>query len=135
MRDISITDIKVSNKLLILSTALGGVYISKDSGDNWIPINSGLNNLEINAVSIKSNGNILICSDEGIFETADDNIKWVQLYTGRTKKVIPRNNNELFIITNKGIFYSNDNGNSWLEKNNGLKTLEVNDIAFISNNI
>ena len=135
LRDISITDIKVSNKLLILSTALGGVYISKDSGDNWIPINSGLNNLEINAVSIKSNGNILICSDEGIFETADDNIKWVQLYTGRTKKVIPRNNNELFIITNKGIFYSNDNGNSWLEKNNGLKTLEVNDIAFISNNI
>ena len=42
-----------------------GIYLSRDGGVNWVPINEGLSNKAVTAMKISSDGKILYAATEG----------------------------------------------------------------------
>jgi hypothetical protein len=67
---------------LFAGTILGGVYRSKDSGVNWIPVNTGLTNLIVYALTVDGNGSIFAGTEgSGVFKANISNTPSVSVRT------------------------------------------------------
>jgi photosystem II stability/assembly factor-like uncharacterized protein len=102
----------------------GGIYMSSDNGNNWIPKNNDITDLEIRAIFV-SDTNIFVGTEFGnIFLSTNNGDNWIH------KKVLPietwittlniSGTNILAGTVDSGIFFSTDLGNNWIKKNEGL---------------
>jgi photosystem II stability/assembly factor-like uncharacterized protein len=116
-----------------------GIYVSTDNGNNWIAQNTGLTNLNINAIATSGNNIFVGTEGGGVFLSTNNGISWIVQNTGLTNliiKAIATSGNNIFVGTEGGgIFLSTNNGNSWSSKNTGLTNLYVKTIAINGANI
>jgi photosystem II stability/assembly factor-like uncharacterized protein len=68
------------------SILAGGVFRSMDSGDHWIPVNTGLPSLSTNSIAIDPlTPTTLYASGWGVFRSMDSGDHWIAMSTGLTK--------------------------------------------------
>ncbi|MGA2297565.1 MAG: T9SS type A sorting domain-containing protein [FCB group bacterium] len=119
----------------------GGIFMTTDNGDNWLPKNNGLKaiqgfRLHINNLA-KSGNNIFACIGlQGVFMSSDKGENWLKKNYGLpyntqsvdtiinlylNSMVIKGNNIFIGNGPDEGIYLSTDNGDHWAQKNNGLQ--------------
>ncbi len=101
-----------------------GVYRTTDDGATWEPVNSGLTDLFVFALSTSQNF-IFAGTQSGIFRTTDDGLSWSQFTTNGLPHVgvqaLVAHDSSLFAGTwGNGVYRSTDDGSNWIQVNNGL---------------
>jgi len=113
----------------------GGVFHSTNEGNTWTPVNTGLTNLNVNALMIYANEDIFAGTvGSGVFRLKNNDIQWEKLNTGMADTVLALafdpSRRLIFAGTgNRGVLRSTDNGNSWALINNGLSDKNVRALA------
>ena len=112
---------------LYIGTMRGGVFKSKDDGENWAAISSGLTNLYVNALAFSGQNLLAGTEGGGIFISENKGLTWkpvsfpipyVTSFTSLGKYT--------FAATWNGIYISTDNGFSW-----SYTGLQNNNISFL----
>ncbi|HUI29672.1 MAG TPA: T9SS type A sorting domain-containing protein [Candidatus Acidoferrales bacterium] len=110
-----------------------GVYLSTDSGNNWLAVNSGLKNLDVNALAVIG-GNIFAGTNgNGVFRSTNDGANWIAAGL-KTLDVcaFAAVDSSLFAGTSTGgVYLSTDMGAHWNPVNSGLTNSVIN--ALIQN--
>jgi len=130
--------------LTILATPKGTVYAGtqgagvlrlSDSGNSWIPVNTGLTVYD-GSIGISS---LVMMEDTlyaglgfDIFRLTDDSDtwQWVTRFNNKSVTALAVMGNILYAGTHQyGVLRSTDAGNSWTEVNNGLTDLQIRRLA------
>ncbi|BAL80364.1 stalk domain-containing protein [Caldisericum exile] len=121
----------VEEKTVFIGTYGKGLFLSKDGGFSWEPMNNGLTSQDIETIAIDpKNTNVIYVGTygSGIFKSVNGgksfSLKSKDLPTLRIKKIVlsPQDSNIVYAVLydNAGIFRSDDCGNNWTEINNGI---------------
>ncbi len=112
----------------------GGVFLSSDNGVNWTSQNEALANKEVRAFVIKSNGEVLAGTADGVFRITEDD-SWIPVDDGLTNTdvrtlVINEFNKDIFAGTADGVFRFPNNASRWdtINTNTCLPTKAARDI-------
>ena len=120
-----------------------GIYRSTDDGTSWIPINSGLDDGCINALSLSNQGYLFAGSGvSGIYRSTENGDSWDKKNSGLLSpniiSIVTGPGGELYAGTQTnvytgqsgaGVFRSTDNGESWQQATSGLPTDEISHLA------
>jgi photosystem II stability/assembly factor-like uncharacterized protein len=119
---------------IFAATRSGGVFRSTDNGENWMTVNNGLTNTDLNALAVNSSGHIFAGTPSGVFRSMDNGSNWaLGLTTGVSSFAINNSNSNIFGGSNGGgVFRSTNNGNSWMAVNTGLSNKNVQSLAINS---
>ncbi|BAY24881.1 hypothetical protein NIES2100_46790 [Calothrix sp. NIES-2100] len=143
----SLVSFSTAGKNYLFAGTEGGVFKSKDNGENWEPINEELTSRDITALAINQAGDIFAgTTSDGIFRLKFDSLKsdwtiWQAVNKNLTNKnitalVVDRNQRIFAGTTKGGIYLSTDNGESWANNNNGLTNGDINCLVFrVQNNL
>jgi len=129
-----------NSNFIYIATYDGGVYYSKDGGDNFINCSSGIPVKNITSLAIHPiYPNILFAgtNTSGIYKTIDSGNTWFPSKKGmdqeasiRSIAIDPIDPNIIYAADwRTGVYISYDCGNSWKLINNGLTTRAVNYLA------
>ena len=107
---------------------LGGVYLSTDDGDTWIPKDNNLPmhispQYGVTPIAISPvNGYIFAAVElQGLFRSTNNGENWVNVKEGYIRSILITPSGEIYIGTVlDGLLFSTDNGNTWINKSNGL---------------
>ncbi|RMD86030.1 MAG: hypothetical protein D6813_15525, partial [Calditrichaeota bacterium] len=119
-------DVKVEEMIarpagdLFVATQNRGIFRSVDQGDMWFPVNSGLTNLHVSALTFGQDGVLFAGTNgSGVFKSTDDGNSWSPINHGLTdlhiQALFVDSKNNLFAGTPTGIFKSSDNGENWIQ--------------------
>jgi len=73
----------VSETNLFAGTYTNGVFLSTNNGISWTPVNSGLTNVNVQALAA-SGSNLFGGTGDGVFLTADNGGSWTAVNSGLT---------------------------------------------------
>ena len=113
---------------LFAGTYDDGIYHSKDGGNNWKEVNSGLNHRKVECLTINSSSEYIFAGTEGdaVYRSTVDSVYWLKIDSGlpNSSTILSlafKSNHHIFAGTNgMGIFHSVDNGDNWTDANKGL---------------
>ena len=112
------------------------LYVSIDSGDNWLPVNMGI--LSPGPISYVLKGSeIFVGADEGMFISSDHGNSWIKINNGLTynaEKIISIDTN-IYVGCQNGFFIFNRNDSSWIAMNNGLTNFNIHSLLVYGANI
>jgi len=123
-----ISCIAIHENKIFAGTYDGGIYLSKDNGNNWKSINNGITNTETlaNGMSNASifsiafdNNNIIAGGYYGVYLSKDEGDSWKNIDNGLpTASVysLEAIGGNIIVSVSGGIFLSSDNGNTWTKK-------------------
>ena len=115
-----------------------GLYLSTDSGQNWVNINSGINFTWINALTVNGNDIYVAGGPNCLYHSSNQGSSWVSIASacpGLVRKIII-SGNYLFAASDKnGVLVSGDHGLNWWPVNSGLTNLSVSDLTISGTNI
>ncbi len=119
-----------------------GIYFSADSGKSWSQKNTGLLNLEVNALFVSSNGvgnsNIFAGTEGGVFISTNNGTNWAQRNTGLTHQyinVLAANGTNLYAgAGNGGLFLSTNSGTNWTQINDNSFLFPITAISITNDN-
>ena len=111
----------VSGTNLFAATMRGGVFLSSNSGANWIPIDSGLTDGPILSFAVSGSNLFAGTNGGGVFLSTDNGTSWSLADAGLPESWGARepvrcfavNGTALFAGTGGGVFLSTNNGTSW----------------------
>ena len=111
----------------------GGVFKSLDSGVNWFPTNTGLSDLEVNALAIDPTAAHVYATTffGGIFVSINGGGSWSAINSGLPVPsafsliVDPNSPATLYAGTNAGVFKSVNNGGNWTASNTGMGSVLI----------
>ena len=91
-----------------------GIFLSKNSGESWVPFNYGLENLTIRRL-VKHDNTIYACTNGGLFTLEENSEQWYKEFGDKFLQVngITFLDNEVFIATNQGGYKTNINQKNW----------------------
>lgn len=75
-------NLSISYDDVIYATGAGTIIKSIDSGQNWIDCSNGLPHTSLNDLAVHPNGNVFVCTDDGVFQSVDDGNSWKLNNTG-----------------------------------------------------
>jgi photosystem II stability/assembly factor-like uncharacterized protein len=121
--------------LFTYSSTGGGVYCSTDDGDNWVQVNTGLQNWYVQGL-IEHNGYLFACTNWlkgvnydayiGLFRTEAGNILWRPLPVGLAS--VSNHSQTVFnlayqngVLFADGLFRSTDKGETWFTSDEGFQ--------------
>jgi photosystem II stability/assembly factor-like uncharacterized protein len=132
-----------SNGIAYIGSNGAGIFRSVDQGINWSPINTGILNLDINAIAFNSSGHLFAAgmdnSGSSILRSTNNGTNWY--LTALTNKAIRtlainQSSGHIFAGTDtNGIYRSTDNGVSFMQINNGLTFRYVRSIVINSSGV
>ena len=133
-----IKTIKINESQIYVGTTNDGLFLSSDSGKNWVNLNNGLpKNTCVNSIAINESnifigtGNYDTRIGNGVYVSTNNGKSWKainkDLITYYKANVLVPNGSNLYIGTDTGLYFTSDNGSSWIGANNELK---INAIAF-----
>jgi len=108
-----------------------GVYLSTNNGTSWKEVNSGLTNINVEALAACGN-NIFAGTRGGVFHSTNNGTSWSAVDSGLTNSgpiptiyslaILPseKGDTNLFAGTWDGVYQSTNNGTSWIAINSGL---------------
>ncbi len=101
-----------------------GIIRSTDGGNNWIPVNRGLDDTDVHAITAVGTDIFAGTWDGGgVFRSSDSGASWTAVNDGLAAvyvNVLAATNQKLFAGTDSGLFLSTDAGTSWHQASNGL---------------
>lgn len=126
-------------KLMYVSFATGGLWVSSDAGNNWAPLFDGESSFAIGDLAVSRDGKTLWLgtgennsqrtsySGTGVFRSADSGKTWKNVglpETHRIGKILidPRNENTVYVGAigalysqnpNRGVYKTTDGGKTW----------------------
>ncbi|MDZ7362981.1 MAG: YCF48-related protein [candidate division KSB1 bacterium] len=119
-----------TNGYIFAAVEGAGMVRSTDNGESWTFINSGLTNLNVQALAIKTNGDLFVGTNQGVFRSTNNGESWVHIYSGTTRTrniqalAINAQSGEIFagasFVNDGTVLRSTDNGATWAEFTNGL---------------
>lgn len=100
----------------------GGVYLTTNGGDNWIPFYNGITSTTFVKSFTKLGSQIFMASNDGVYKLLNHNNLWVQANLGLPDYVLSlaADSTKIFAGTSSGVYLSNDYGDSWVPVNSGL---------------
>jgi len=118
--------------------SVGGVYVSKDSGESWAGASNGL--INYNIISLVSyDGKVYTATDGGVSVTANNGDSWSTVNDGLTDTYVRSLvvcNNRMFVGTWSGLYYYDSVSGTWILSNSGLPvTTYVNSMAAIGTSL
>ncbi len=140
----------VERDVLYVGTDDGRVHVTKNGGEDWTDIASGLKGLpqgswiaQIKASKTKKGHALLIANDYRRFNyepyayrTTDYGQSWTRIVDAAdaesyTLSIIehPEQNNLMFLGTDDGLYVSIDAGDNWTKYTNGFPTVSVKDLV------
>lgn len=129
IRAYNITSMTIDNNgILYAGTDMDGIYVSRDGGKMWEPVNEGLSSLRISKL-LSKNGDIYAGTFSGIFKKSFNSEKWEDIggeLGNRIVKTAAIDNDGNFYagVEAGGVYFSND-GKKWQTVNEGLDNLDV----------
>ena len=111
----------LSEKILYVGTS-SGVFRSRDGGESWTKINTGIVNTQIENLVFFRNA-LYTVTDDGIVKSADGGNSWVPVNEGLVASeggLLTVSGGKLYVTTNElkpstsGIYRLADDGNSWI---------------------
>ena len=123
----------------IFTGTCSGLYFSTDKGESWNECDDGIRNTSVEALAVKSNGDIFAATGlNGIFRTSNNGESWIRVIhdlevslIGFASIAINQDGHIFAGNINGGIFRSINNGENWV-KLNGPSIYGVYAIAFDS---
>lgn len=123
----SVLSFAIKDKALFAGTRYG-VFLSNDTGNNWVDKNEGLSSWNFRSFAIAID-KIFTGSSDGVYLTTDNGDTWTaknkeKLYFGVLTMIVDESN--IFAGTDEGgVFLTTNNGNSWTTKNIGLNNTYI----------
>ncbi len=122
---------------LFAGTLYDGVFRTTDWGDTWTAANTGLMNLNVNCLSVDSNGCLYAGTYAGLFSSTDAGAHWLEVSLGAPGRYVSSiafgSSNIMYLAVwdaaEGGVYRSTDHGGSWTGINNGLTTTGVQSLA------
>ncbi|MDB5137876.1 MAG: hypothetical protein JWP37_4479 [Mucilaginibacter sp.] len=111
---------------IFLATQDNGVFYSKDNGQNWTNISSGIADAAGFAdLAYTSSGKLIFTGDGGVYMSSDKGVTWIEsdylLPDGRCYYPCEQLNGDLYIIgPDSELYKSVDGGNSWANQGTAL---------------
>lgn len=123
LKDTDVYSLLVNDTGIFAGTA-GGVFLSTDNGVNWAPLNNGLTQLEVRALTVKGSDLFAGTWGGGVFRSSNNGSSWTPANAGLTNMVVLSfavSGEKIFAGTwRNGVFLSTDNGDNWSTVNTGL---------------
>lgn len=120
------------------ATELGGIYKSSNYGINWIPINNGLTNFNVQALAVSDTYIFAGTYGAGVFKSTNNGINWTLSNNNLSSSyIISLGINGSYVYAGgyqSGIYVSSNNGANWSHENN-FPSSGVYSIAFNGNNV
>jgi hypothetical protein len=114
-----------------------GAFLSKNKGETWAAINSGLTKKFI--VTLSTSGtNLFAGTAGGVFKSTNNGILWSAMNTNvmnKSVKSLAFLGNNLFAGTDNGLFVTTNNGANWSAVNSGLTDTTIYSLAIIGKNL
>ncbi len=120
-----------NGRTLVASVWGKGLYISPDNGFTWENRSTGVNDLRVNSILIRDNGDILVGTQAGeIWKSTDLGGSWTQLPS-------PGDVGPILVIRevdsgtfycgrgDYGLFRSTDGGQSWVPSSQGIRNIDA----------
>jgi ligand-binding sensor domain-containing protein len=101
----------------------GGVFLSTNSGSDWIRANNGMTDTLVRALAISGTKLFAGTGSGGVFLSTNDGSSWTPKDTGLTNRSVfslAFIGTNLFAGTEAGVFVSTTNGASWASTSSGL---------------
>lgn len=122
----------------LMSFNPGSVYMTADFGDNWIELEIGVPNIDIEGLGVHGNDIFVISStSDPLYRSTDGGANWERadclgLATGPGRIInrIGSHGTFTYAGTEKGVFRSTDLGDNWQEVNENLIATRIQDLAF-----
>ncbi len=111
---------------IVAGTSGGGVYITSNNGGLWVPVNTGLTNLDIQAVAVGGSNIFAGTNGGGIFLSTNNGSSWTAVNNGLTDLVVSSiaiSGSNIYAGTTgsgAGVFLSTNNGGLWTLVNTGF---------------
>ena len=116
-----------------------GLFISSNSGSNWLSKYDGLPANCSVLTSVVNDTNLFVGTDRcGVFLSTNNGTSWASVNSGLTNTevyALAVSGTKLFAGTNGGVFLSTDNGTSWNAANTGLTDDYVRALAIRGTNL
>ena len=126
------------NGLIYASISRSGIYFSNDAGNNWVALNTGIENLTFYSLFVDDSNIYAGNANGGVYYSPDNGITWNDRSNG-----ISNIQFQDFILFNSKIyaagtslFETSDNGDTWVEVNipglsgNGIRAMTAENNIF-----
>ncbi len=120
--NIRITSIVEYGDAIYAGSDKNGIFMTQDGGENWIPINTGLTNLNIFQLTVVDTKLYAVTLKAGVFALDSKTQNWVANNSSLKKiNCLLDVDGSLFAGTDSnGVYLSEDSGQTWIEVNTGL---------------
>ena len=110
------------------------MHRAEPSDEQWVPINEGLENLDVGAVAITDDGTLFASTFlGGVYRSTDRGDTWSEvLNVGLDNPFIPSllvEGSSIYAGTDDGVYRSTDNGDTWTQLKEGLGDPHVESLA------
>lgn len=115
---VGITDIEtLENNSILCATTGAGIFISDNHGENWEPLNAGLDYLYIQDLFESDSGEIYSVSTDGVYRFNVETLIWENLNAPveNYQEIVVIGDQRIVTAINSGIHYSLDAGLTWFE--------------------
>ena len=118
---------------LYAAVGSSGLYFSTDEGATWSVYSSTIRDESIQAMFVKSNGDMLIAArGQGIYKSKDAGASWEYMgLKGKIMQTIRKSpNGDLFTAGNDGVYRLNPATQIWERKSEGIPNVTIKTLAF-----
>jgi len=115
----------------------GGVFLSTNNGENWMAVDSGLQNTPVTVLAVKG-ADVFAGTSRGVFLSTNNGTTWAQMNNGLTDtniNVLAVKGTKLFAGTGTGIYLSTNNGESWTAASTGITGTSISALGGFGSNI
>ncbi|MEI6091659.1 MAG: T9SS type A sorting domain-containing protein [bacterium] len=123
------------NQSIIYIITPQGIFTSDDLGETWVLKNQGITG-SVNSLFFQGSVTYALTNTD-LYLSNNSGNNWAKktLNLIGTVKFIKNNGSDLWAVSEKGVYLSINSGDSWIQKNNNLTDMNINDIAFLGDNL
>ena len=127
--------VAVSGKNMVAIGYHSTLYLSKNDGINWVPLNDDKIKYKAYRIAL-DNDTIYASTPIGLYISTDLGKTWNSSgFSDTLVNCITKTDNYLYVGTFGGVFLSTDNGTKWIPRNSGINYCNALAISISGNNI
>ena len=129
--------ITVGSNLFIGSN--DGVFLSVDGADHWTNVSTGLPKDYAHSLAFSGNQIYACVGFKGVYRSVNNGESWSDINNDQLRTTyiysLTAKDSSIYAGTAYGVYYSRDIGGHWENVNYGLKSIFINSLTFVGNNV